>query len=726
GLTFMRTLSADPLSLSVSERTNTSLSYVIDSSNQTDGTDNKVILSNDGKLVSETAFGRDKFGKFDGLSEGTEYQIQTITRNSDAVENDPHLFWGGTTKHMPKGEIVFPNEDIYLKDGQTFTLEGTYEDDDGDDVAIEASIGGIAGDVNVGSTTWSAIWNLDGLPEGIQSGISVSLSDSGGREKTVINWIRDLTIDRTCPRSPEISTDPTGFTSGSVLVSISGEENASIFYSVDGNTALPYENAFLSHENAEIRAFQRDKAGNLSSESTIVINWIDKTEPSGSISYSTYLPTNEAVAATLTAIDENEVEITNNGGSSQYEFTTNGSFSFELRDVAGNTGSVAAHVTWIDALAPNSPSIHLSPESGISTDSVEISVKHEETEEELSIEYRIADGGEIEWLPYEAPFSVSEKGSWLVCARTVDKAGNTSLESGKRLILKNRRKKETVEPSSTVDHYDISLPYLVAEGTKMAKSAIGSFYDIDGNPIDMSGFELESSNPDILKVMEDGSIIAKNVGVVELTVSYPETGEVVKIEVEVEGPIERSSYIEFNDTKKHWAKDSITDISEAGYVCGYGDGSFRPQSNMTVAECLTIMERVRLDNSNISRLARPCQEPVINAEDWSRNYCLSAFSRMDMDEVNSAFGEKIDADVPVTRGQVAFLLAEGENWADAFEKEIPFTDIRDNQYLGPVLCAFEKGIFEGYPDKTFRPYACITRAEMTVLFNRYIKYLQNL
>jgi len=728
GLTFMRTLSADPLSLSVSERTNTSLSYVIDSSNQTDGTDNKVILSNAGGLVSETAFSQKTSGAFEGLAEGGQYQVQSITRNSDSVESASHLFWTGTTKHMPEGEIVFPNEDAYLKDGQAFILSGTYSDEDGDDVSITALIGEVEGTVDAGRTTWSAVWDLSGLPEGIQPGVSVALSDSGGTEKTVLNWTNDLTIDRTSPQAPKISTDPTGLTSGSVLASISGEENASIFYSVDGNTALPYEKPFAVEENAEIRAFQRDRAGNLSTESVITIDWIDKTEPDGKVEYSTLSPTNEPVVATLITIDENEVSVINNEGSSQYEFTTNGSFTFEFRDEAGNTGIKAAEVTWIDTLAPNSPAIHLNPESGVSTGNVEVSLTHDEAEF-VSIEYCVSSGGEMEWLPYESPFSVSEKGVWYVHARATDAAGNASPESGKSLILKNRHKKETVEPSRAVDHYDVSLPYLVAQGTKLEKSAIGSFYDMDGKPIDISSFEIESSNPDILEVMEDGSIMAKNPGVAELTVSDPETDAPFEIGIEVDGllkGVESVESVEFIDAKDHWAEDSIFCFSEAGYVFGYGDGSFRPQNNMTVAECLTILERVRLDNGGMATSTRPCEEPEIIAETWSRNYCLSAFSRMDMDEVKRAFGEKIDADVPVTRGQVAFLLAQSENWTDAFEDGIPFDDITCNQYCEPIVSTFKKRIFKGYPDESFRPDALITRAEMTVLFGRYIKYLKSL
>ncbi|PLX34252.1 MAG: hypothetical protein C0604_01940, partial [Clostridiales bacterium] len=422
-------------------------------------------------------------------------------------------------------------------------------------------------------------------------------------------------------------------------------------------------------------------------------------------------------------IDENEVFVINNGGSSQYEFTTNGSFTFEFRDAAGNTGSKAAEVTLIDTLAPNAPAIHLNPESGVSTGSVEVSLTHDESEL-VSVEYCVSSGGEMEWLPYESPFSVSEKGSWDVFARAIDAAGNESPESCKILVLKNRHKRETVEPSRTVDHYDINLPYLVVQGARLEMTELWSFYDINGKPIDMSGFEIESSNPYILQIMDDGTIFAKNPGVVSLIVSDPKTEAVFTFDLEIEGPSEKSAGIDFTDTENHWARDSISGLRDEGYICGYEDGSFRPQNDMTMAECLAILERVRLDNAGMANSTRPCEEPEIIAEAWSRNYCLSALSRMDIDEVKIAFGDRIDADVPITRGQVAFLLAQSENWTDTIGDAIPFGDIMDNWYQEPILCAFKRGVFKGYPDGTFKPDALVTRAEMTVLFGRFIKYLQ--
>jgi hypothetical protein len=84
----------------------------------------------------------------------------------------------------------------------------------------------------------------------------------------------------------------------------------------------------------------------------ININWSvsDTTPPTGTIVYSTATATNQNVIATLSTSEP--VTITNNGGSSTYTFENNGSFTFEFKDAAGNTGSALASVSNIDKVAP--------------------------------------------------------------------------------------------------------------------------------------------------------------------------------------------------------------------------------------------------------------------------------------------------------------------------------------------------------------------------------------
>ena len=78
---------------------------------------------------------------------------------------------------------------------------------------------------------------------------------------------------------------------------------------------------------------------------------IDTVVPTATVEYSPSTTTSGAVVATLTGASESIV-ISNNSGSSTYTFTASGSFTFEFVDLAGNTGSAVATVTWIDTTPP--------------------------------------------------------------------------------------------------------------------------------------------------------------------------------------------------------------------------------------------------------------------------------------------------------------------------------------------------------------------------------------
>lgn len=71
---------------------------------------------------------------------------------------------------------------------------------------------------------------------------------------------------------------------------------------------------------------------------TATVSGIDKTLPTADIHYRFTLPTSGSVGVSLTGFSE-PITITNNSGSDYYEFTSNGNFTFEFVDGAGNTGS---------------------------------------------------------------------------------------------------------------------------------------------------------------------------------------------------------------------------------------------------------------------------------------------------------------------------------------------------------------------------------------------------
>lgn len=94
-----------------------------------------------------------------------------------------------------------------------------------------------------------------------------------------------------------------------------------------------------------------DVAGNISdiySESII----LDRTPPTGVVTYSITEPTAGNVTATLTMNDSNAVTLLNNNGNTSYVFNRNGEFEFVFMDAAGNKGRVKAEVDNIDKDPP--------------------------------------------------------------------------------------------------------------------------------------------------------------------------------------------------------------------------------------------------------------------------------------------------------------------------------------------------------------------------------------
>lgn len=108
-------------------------------------------------------------------------------------------------------------------------------------------------------------------------------------------------------------------------------------------------NKFVFDENGIFTFEYKDKTGEIK---TIIasVNWIDKKAPIGTIDYSIMHVTNKNVVVTLKT--DEKVTITNNNGSNKYTFTENGEFTFEFVDEAGNSGTAAANVTWINKKAP--------------------------------------------------------------------------------------------------------------------------------------------------------------------------------------------------------------------------------------------------------------------------------------------------------------------------------------------------------------------------------------
>ena len=100
-------------------------------------------------------------------------------------------------------------------------------------------------------------------------------------------------------------------------------------------------------ENGEFTFEFVDKIGRKRT-ATAKVDWIDKVAPTATIDYSTTLPTDKDVVATLKPSEE----VTVLNGKKTYTFYENAEYTFEFVDRAGNKGYATAKVSWINKKTP--------------------------------------------------------------------------------------------------------------------------------------------------------------------------------------------------------------------------------------------------------------------------------------------------------------------------------------------------------------------------------------
>ncbi|KUK36564.1 MAG: S-layer domain-containing, partial [Thermacetogenium phaeum] len=66
-------------------------------------------------------------------------------------------------------------------------------------------------------------------------------------------------------------------------------------------------------------------------------------------------------------------------------------------------------------------------------------------------------------------------------------------------------------------------------------------------------------------------------------------GKFHQLKVQVQGREKASVKREFSDTKAHWAKDCIAKVQSLGWINGYPDMTFRPDTPVTGIEMVSMM-----------------------------------------------------------------------------------------------------------------------------------------
>ncbi len=153
--------------------------------------------------------------------------------------------------------------------------------------------------------------------------------------------------------------------------------------------------------------------------------------------------------------------------------------------------------------------------------------------------------------------------------------------------------------------------------------------------------------------------------------------------------------------ERDWFYAYVKNLTRAGMINGYGDGTFLPQNNITAGEALKII-----------LLAAGEEEQTVadvSVEHWANGYYQLAISKGYIDAADIA-----DLDDPIDRGLIAKLAAQAMGLT-LREGESPFVDT-DSPYAAAL---YEVGVVMGSYDAqdqlVYLPDDSITRAEICAI-----------
>lgn len=170
-------------------------------------------------------------------------------------------------------------------------------------------------------------------------------------------------------------------------------------------------------------------------------------------------------------------------------------------------------------------------------------------------------------------------------------------------------------------------------------------------------------------------------------------------------------------TETHWAATSIARMKMQKLMVGYADGSFRPTQAITGAEFIVVMTRLAGISGSTQALPTGAAIPG-----WASANVSGALLAGIVDANSNAVKQ---GDKPITRIEAAVILAKTLNLTPE-TGTLPFADANliPDSAKGYLLALYKKGIFVGYPDKTFRPETAIDRAQIAVILDRTLSKIK--
>ena len=185
----------------------------------------------------------------------------------------------------------------------------------------------------------------------------------------------------------------------------------------------------------------------------------------------------------------------------------------------------------------------------------------------------------------------------------------------------------------------------------------------------------------------------------------------------------------YPDTKDNWARDAIQAMTQAGYLSGYADNTFKPGAQITREQAAAIYGKVLQHNLNEQELADIVTKESatsysdVEADRWS-NSAIKLVSAAGVMEGTSktAFTPSKTMDREQFVASAASLAKKLNLSTPVKTEKVTFKDEASisSTYLADIQYMAQRGIVASGATENFNPKQPVTRAQAATILNRML------
>lgn len=185
----------------------------------------------------------------------------------------------------------------------------------------------------------------------------------------------------------------------------------------------------------------------------------------------------------------------------------------------------------------------------------------------------------------------------------------------------------------------------------------------------------------------------------------------------------------YPDTKDNWARDAIQAMTQAGYLSGYADNTFKPSAQITREQAAAIYGKVLQHNLNEQELAEIATKESstaysdVEANRWSSSAIKLVSAAGVMDGTSkTAFTPSKTMDREQFVASAASLAKKLNLSTPVKAEKVTFKDEASisSAYLADIQYMAQRGIVASGATENFNPKQPVTRAQAATILNRML------